>query len=271
MKNHTNTLRKVNITLTVLLLISALALACVLVQGERAGRQTATTGTHNHLTYRDSAEGLADQAAAAPVTLTGSNVVTQGAAGDTYLTIYKNHPEDGTRFQVGNMFPGDTETKTYPVQVSYYGNITLRFHADIRSGYEKLAEVLQCKVVLKDTGAVLYEGLMKDMPASIDQPISSPGEATDALTYEISVSLDTSVGNEYQNKELKADFRWWVEETTNPESQEGAGEGGHLVQPPKTGDASQIILWGALAGMSLILILLLLVRRRKEEKAHEKA
>ncbi len=140
-------------------------------------------------------------------------VVDWDRAKETVISVYKNHAEDSTPFYATNMFPGDRETKTYLVEVSHRGTVTVRFRANIRPGYEKLAEVLLCKVVLRGEDTVLYDGLMRDMPASLDYPISSVFGRTTSLTYDITVSLDTSVGNAYMNKELIADFRWWVEES----------------------------------------------------------
>ena len=38
------------------------------------------------------------------------------------------------------MFPGDKETKYFRVRVSHNGMVTVRYHADVRQGSEKLAE-----------------------------------------------------------------------------------------------------------------------------------
>ena len=128
------------------------------------------------------------------------------------ISIYKNHAEDSTPFNVANMFPGDSETKTYYVDVSHRGKLTVHFRVDIYTGYKKLAEVLKCKVVLRDENKVLYDGLMRDIPEGIDHTVNSSVKTTTRLTYDITVYLDTSVGNEYMNKELEADFCWWVED-----------------------------------------------------------
>jgi hypothetical protein len=54
---------------------------------------------------------------------------------------------------------------------------------------------------------------MKDMPTALRQIIvTDDGTATGGLYYKITVSMDTSVGNEYQNQYLRADFRWWIRE-----------------------------------------------------------
>ena len=152
-------------------------------------------------------------------------IVDRDQEGDTTLTIYRNHPEDSIPFQVNNLFPGDAETKSYYLAVSYRGTVTVHFHADVRSGYEKLGEVLKCRVVLKNTGDVLYDGLMGDMPESLEHGLLSGDVTTDQLEYEITAYLDTSVGNEYMKRELVADFRWWAVAETEPDDDEPSGGG----------------------------------------------
>ena len=173
----------------------------------------------------------------------------------TSITLYNKQPEENTPFHADNMFPGDADTKYFRVQVAHRGQVTVHYHADIRPGYEKLAEVLKVKIRLLTTGETMYDGLMRDMPESLFYKLTASGEAVDELYYEITAYLDTSVDNAYQNKDLIADFRWWVEET------------GNLSDFPKTGDTSNIVLWACIAAVSgCVLIFLLFARRRKEEE-----
>ena len=173
------------------------------------------------------------------------------------VELYNKQPEENTAFAVGDMFPGDSETKYFRVRVSYHDKITVHYKATVRPGYEKLAEVLKVRVNLLSTGEMLYDGLMRDMPESLTHKLASKKSITDELYYEITAYLDTSVGNDYQNKDLIADFKWWVEET------------GNLDDSPQTGDTSNILLWAVLAACSgSMMILLLVVRRRKEENAN---
>ncbi len=150
------------------------------------------------------------------------------------------------------MFPGDTETKWYCVKISHSGDVIVRYRAEVRPGYEKLAEVLRCRVVLLTTGEMLYDGLMRDMPESLNYSVETDKTTESELYYEITAYLDTSVGNAYQNKDLIADFRWWVQDTANLDS-------------PQTGDDSNIYLWICLASGSLPILLFLVRQRRKEE------
>lgn len=171
------------------------------------------------------------------------------------IELYNKQPEENTAFAVGNMFPGDSETKYFRVRVSYHDKITVHYKATVRPGYEKLAEVLKVRVKLLSTDETMYDGLMRDMPESLTHKLASQKTTTDELYYEITAYLDTSVGNDYQNKDLIADFKWWVEET------------GNLDDPTITGDTSSIVLWAMLAACSgSMIILLLITRRRKEDK-----
>lgn len=191
------------------------------------------------------------------VRLSAQRSSSTSSASTTELYLHKRNSGDNTRFNVGNMFPGDAETQYYRVRVSYQNKVTVRFHADIHPGYEKLAEVLKCRIVLLTTGEVMYDGLMRDMPASLNHTLRSSEKTTDELLYEITAYLDTSVGNEYMNKSLVADFHWWVEETKN------------LTDNPKTGDSFNPLLWGGMAFGSLFLLILLLAKRKKEDTQDE--
>ena len=129
---------------------------------------------------------------------------------DTVLEIYRGNADVNQPFAVSNMFPGDVIPKDYQVKVTHRGPVVVHFRAAVRPGYEKLAEVLKVKVQIE--GQDRYDGLMRDMPESLDctTPNTAKAETTE-LDYRLTVYLDTSVGNEYQARELVADFEWWVE------------------------------------------------------------
>lgn len=189
---------------------------------------------------------------------------TTTPVGDTQasaLALHNKQAQDNTPFQVTNMFPGDAETKYYRVKVSYKGDIVVRFHADIRPEYEKLSEVLKVKIRLLDDNTtandglsediILYDGLMRDMPESLNHSLYTNEKTQSELYYEITAYLETSVGNEYMDKELIADFNWWVQEVNNLDS-------------PETGNYINIYLWICLATGSLLVLVILFAKRRKE-------
>ena len=266
------------IVLAVLLGISLAALGGTLIYNKIANATPATVTVPDNLITADEDTTKPDSDSQAPdssdtekpdssdtqtpygsAATSSSAVPTQSTTAEVKkaatVELYNKQPEENTPFAVGNMFPGDSETKYFRVRVSYHDTITVHYKAAVRPGYEKLAEVLKVRVNLLSTGETMYDGLMRDMPESLAHQLASKKSATDELYYEITAYLDTSVGNDYQNKDLIADFKWWVEET------------GNLDNSPQTGDTSNILLWAVLAAGSLgMMILLLVTRRRKEDE-----
>lgn len=59
------------------------------------------------------------------------------------IELYNKQATDNVPFEVVNMFPADKITKDYRVMVSYHDKVIVHYQADIRKGYEKLAEVLK--------------------------------------------------------------------------------------------------------------------------------
>lgn len=168
------------------------------------------------------------------------------------MTISNSHPESSTNFNVTNIFPGDTVSKQYCVKIFHKGDVVVRYHASVRTGYEKLGEALQIKIRMYDTKRnLLYDGPIDDMPESLNIPLYTDSKTESDLYYDITAYLDTSAGNEYQKLNLIADFRWWVEETDN-------------LYIPQTDNILNIYPWICIASASLLLFLILLAKRRKE-------
>lgn len=186
------------------------------------------------------------------------------------LALNSQNPEENVAFRVTNMFPGDSTTQYYRLSVSYTGTIMVNFQAVAGNGDEMLKDVLEVKVRLVDTGELLYDGMLVDMPVLRHELSTDSESLTEEITYKITVGLSKSVGNEYQNKSLTADLAWWAEsepedgdkptepsepesgenptEPSEPESGENPtesteSEGGGLTNPPGTGDGSRILMW----------------------------
>ncbi|MBQ3552290.1 MAG: hypothetical protein IJA35_03925 [Clostridia bacterium] len=170
---------------------------------------------------------------------------------ETTISLSPRNPSDNVPFNVLNMFPGDVETKYYKVEVSYKDTVTVKYRAEVRDGYEKLAEVLKCKITLLSSDEVLYEGLMRDMPESLDHVLTSEQSTEQELLYEITAYLDTSVGNEYQRQELFADFHWWIETEEGP-------------RPPISGDNAYLPLAIGMVMVSALAVFVFRLKRRKE-------
>lgn len=222
------------VVLAILLLISLVALGGVLLYAHLYLKPSPAAAPDNIITTQAAASGegrlitlgyTGGQVTAEPLGSFGQNGASAGSKVE--LELSSSQTTDNSRFYLTNMFPGDRETKPYCVKVSWQGTVTVNFRADIYQGYEKLAEVLKCRVTVE--GQQRYDGLMRDMPV-IGYTVSSGRAASRELDYEIEVYLETSVGNDYQRKQLMADFVWWVEE-----------DGGHAPVIPGGGEESGVL------------------------------
>jgi len=174
-----------------------------------------------------------------------------------YAKLYKYNNKFNDKFNVTNMFPGDSETKYYCVNVSYKDDITIKQNINIKTDYQKLKDIFNLKIKLLNTDDFLYNDLLKNIPETIDYKITSKEKISKDFCYEITIHLDTSVGNEYQNKEAIIDFEWLV----NNKDLE-------LPSTPATND--NIIFWISMAiTSSILLIILLLVFKKRGKDQNE--
>ena len=210
-----------------------------------------------------STESFADSDGTGTDTDNVGGSVTSASAADkpsaAVLELYAGRPDANQKFEVNNMLPGDSETKYFCVRAYHDVDIDLFFRAEVTEQTKNLGDVLHIKVTHLDTGQVLCDAPFAEIDGQeVSELLTANAQKETVAYYQIDVSLDTSVGNEYQAAKLLADFAWYVED-----------EGG-LTPPPQTGDTTNLTLWITLAASSLLLILLLLLtRRRKEEGQHE--
>lgn len=176
---------------------------------------------------------------------------------ENILSLYKKQANDNDTFNIVNMFPGDTVTKNYCIKVSYKDSVTVRFGVDTHNGYEKLSEAMKIKVVLSTTGEILYDDYIKDMPNSLNHTLSfTDTSKNEELYYKVTAYLDTSVGNEYLGKDLKLNFKWWVEEDNN------------LQTLPDTGGKNNIFILISAMVVSFSGLRFLCSKRRKEVESY---
>lgn len=170
------------------------------------------------------------------------------------LELFQGKPGDNERFEVKNMFPGDTETKYFCVRAYHNKDIELFFKTNITEQTKNLGDALHIKVTHMDTGKVLFDAPFSEISGGeFSERLKANGEKSTNAYYEIHVSLDTSAGNEYQAARLTADVEWYVK------------DGGGLT-PPQTGEDTHILLWSILAVSSLLLIVVLWKCRKEGEQ-----
>lgn len=132
-----------------------------------------------------------------------NNVI--GAKGDD-VKLSEEGDIEQIRFNVNNMLPGDSETKSFHVTVTNKKFDKVNFKADIASDNSILSDFMRISVSTPNERKPIYEGLIKDMPDKVSADVVS-GEKTE---FTITVTLDESAGNECQNSEIAINFSWWI-------------------------------------------------------------
>lgn len=254
--------KKLNIALLILLLVALVVLAAVLFVRAKPDAVSPDnrieTAEPLSLTLPRTALSAIFDDAASPQT---------GGYSAVPLTATVEFKGDHAAMTASGMLPGDSEEKTFTVTVKHRKTATVHFEArlandsviDVTTG-RKLSDGMNIKVVQgTDT---LYNGSIAGLTTATPRPpvdVEVPGSRTTDLPYTITVSLPTSAGNEFQNKTLTIDLKWWLV------SDEGGGGGGTIiVTPPKTGDDFSPFLMGGAALVSLSLLAVLLRRRKGE-------
>ena len=256
--------RKLNIALLILLLAALVVLAVVLLARTKPDAVSPDnrieTAEPLSLTLPRTALSAIFDGAASPQT---------GGYSAVPLTATVEFKGNHAAITASGMLPGDSEEKTFTVTVKHRKTATVHFEAKLANDSviddttgRKLSDGMNIKVVQgTDT---LYNGSIAGLTTATPRPavdVEVPGSRTADLPYTITVSLPTSAGNEFQNKTLTIDLKWWLV------SDEGGGGGGGtiIVKPPKTGDDFSPFLMGGAALVSLSLLAVLLLRRRKGE------
>lgn len=255
--------RKLNIALLILLLVALVVLAAVLFVRAKPDAVSPDnrieTAEPLSLTLPRTALSAIFDDAASPQT---------GGYSAVPLTATVEFKGDHAAMTASGMLPGDSEEKTFTVTVKHRKTATVHFEAKLANDSviddttgRKLSDGMNIKVVQgTDT---LYNGSIAGLTTATPRPavdVEVPGSRTTDLPYTITVSLPTSAGNEFQNKTLTIDLKWWLV------SDEGGGGGGTIiVDSSKTGDDFSLPLMGGAALVSLSLLAVLVLRRRKGE------
>lgn len=243
--------KKLNIALLLLLVAALLALAGVLFMHakpdavspdnhiettEKLSMTVSRTALFSALNGEESGAALLD----AEVTLPGAQEAMDGTG----------------------MLPGDSKQETYTVSVKYGEPVKLHFGATLRTNGSADSQLLAegLLVTVYRDGELLYDGtvagLAESQQAQEGLEILEPSPTK--LTYTIKVTLPTSAGNEYQDKTVTVDLKWWLTSDSGG-SHPGGGE---VIVVPKTGDDFPMELMIGAAALALVLLVVLLGRRR---------
>lgn len=176
------------------------------------------------------------------------------------LEFYKGQADCNRKFEVRNMVPGDVEIRYFCLRAYHTKPVTLVFESVVTEQTKNLGDVLDVVVTNSQTDEVICKGTFNEINGKkFSRYLPETTAEYDTAFYKIQVSMDTSVGNDYQVARLLADFHWYIEEGDEA-----------LDDAPQTGDSMNFMLWGAIIGISLILFILLFVTRRKEEEENDR-
>lgn len=197
--------------------------------------------------------------------LTGQEVL----AADPQLVLDKSQPSVNQSFSAAGMLPGDAVTEQYTLQVHRSGALTLLFDVVVTDETGDLGEVLNIQVIDATGGAVLAEGTFDEVTGQVYRVQLPDGSGRIDRDFTVRVWMDTSVGNEYQNTSLEADFRWYVEgEPSRPEEPSATPAPGQLI-PAQTGDPSSLALWIALAAACAAALAFIRIKTQRGRGQHE--
>lgn len=152
------------------------------------------------------------------------------------------------------------QNKTWIVDLSWWieediisgtGTIRVNFQVTARNDDEKLSEMVEIKVRKADTGELLYDGALADIPI-IWEELSTESGDDQTEPSEPGSGDDPSEPSE-------------PEYGDDEESMTGTG-GGSLTDTPGTGDDSRIMMWLVVLCVTMAAMLLVLVRYRRGEQ-----
>lgn len=129
------------------------------------------------------------------------------SSGSTQLLSMGSSPQKGDPFHLSNLFPGDSETKDYILDVRQDGVLAVTVGSEIANETGNLSEVLRVNICRTGESEVLYSGFLKDGIHNLRIPLR---EKESKLSLRVTVELAPSVDNEYMEKEAEVHFSFWV-------------------------------------------------------------
>ena len=192
------------------------------------------------------------------------NVTYSGDAGEFIFTPGSDYSPTDLFPNFKEVMPGDTLMQPITVKNKASNKVKIKVYMRALGAHPDSEEFLS-QLQLRVEKATLNE-----MPYMFDAAASETAQLTEwvllgtlysggKIDLEVLLDVPTTLGNDYQDQIGYLDWEFKIEqlpiEPTDPE-------------PPKTGDNTQIWLWGALMGASFCgLVLLALLRKRKKKEA----
>lgn len=286
-------LKKCIVVLGILLAISCAALAGKIFYARSVAPAAVVTVPGNRLS----------EEAAQPTAFGGSGAATgrtqrqkhgapdSGAtlpAGEeaTRLELFRGQPAANEKFHADNLFPGDQLTRYYCVRVNHDQPVQIFFRCDITDQTKSLGDGLEISVTRLGGNGALCAGTFSEVNGKTwGETFQPSARGVTELYYRVDVSADTSLGNEYQQASLDADFTWYAQDvsaggtvpsvTAAPSGTAGSTAPSATAAPssnvtaltlPQTGDRFPLTLLVVIAAAALVMVVVLWTKRMKEKK-----
>lgn len=113
------------------------------------------------------------------------------------------------KMEISNILPGDSNTKYYEVELKQEENIVLCFRVDVAKSTNQLEKALFIKVENRESKEVVCDGRLDSVAGQLfEEEILKENNKDQRQTYKITVTMDTSAGNEYSKSSLTMNFQW---------------------------------------------------------------
>lgn len=199
-----------------------------------------------------------------PVFAADGLVTYQNNAGDFVFEPGGLHSPTDLFPNFKGVMPGDTLSQSITVKNSADKKVKVKIYMRSLGAHEDSVDFLS-QLTLK-----VQKSAENEMAYMFDAAANETAQLTDwvclgtlysggEVNLDLTLSVPTSLSNEYQEEVGLLDWEFMVEEFP--------------IEPgdpdyPQTGDRSMIWLWVSLMALSLIALLLLLFLRKKKEKTH---
>ena len=125
-----------------------------------------------------------------------NNVI--GGTKDDVIALSEPTDTVNKTFKVSNMFPGDSKTQTYKIEVLDKEVRSISFLPEVASETAPLTDVIIITFSVDDAANPYFRGTVNDFPeGGIAVPLDG-----ESMEFHVTVTLDTSAGNECQNGEI---------------------------------------------------------------------
>ncbi|MBQ7343803.1 MAG: hypothetical protein IJW53_03445 [Clostridia bacterium] len=131
-----------------------------------------------------------------------NNVI--GGTKDEVIALGEQTETVNKTFKVENMFPGDSKTQTYKIEILDKEVEYITFLAEVASETAPLTNVTIITLTVDDATHPYFRGTVNDMD---EQGIVIPVDG-ESMEFHVTVTLDTSAGNECQNGEIALNLSW---------------------------------------------------------------